>query len=107
MSAAYLDEQAFIAAYDDALVTASADEQAHLEVQRAVHATHLAALREFTPPAATAPQVPQYRLKTITGTLRSSAAFGHRAAINAVDGSNAALLASIAASHAISAESRG
>jgi hypothetical protein len=69
-----------------------------LQVERAIHATHLAALH------GSAPSSPQRATAHVTrSALRASAAELRRLALNATVGANAALLASIAASHTASA----
>jgi hypothetical protein len=103
MLEAHLDEQTLIAAYDHALATAPGHRQARLNVERAVHATHLAALAGYVPTSSSTGNPPVIPLSKLPLVLRSSAARKRRAALAAVDGRNAALLASIAASHEVGA----
>jgi hypothetical protein len=107
MTTAYQQEQSLINAYQDALTTATPKAKARLEVELAVHQTHLSALRAFRPPVTATNPPTAIRAKHLPHALRSAAADGRRAAVNAIDGSNAALLASIAASHAIGAAEPG
>jgi hypothetical protein len=101
MVAAHLEEQALISAYTSALADAKPKQQAHLEVELAVHRTHLAALSGYPPRPGTA--VPIVAPAGIRRALAASAGTARAAAVDATDGSNAALLASIAASHSVSA----
>jgi hypothetical protein len=104
MIAARLDEEALIAAYDRALTGASGQQLARLNVERAVHATHLAALKAYPPSAGRAGEpLPAIPVSKLPAALRASAATNRHAALAATDGNNAALLASIAASHEVSA----
>lgn len=102
MSAAHLDEQALIAAYDRARRTATGKELARLNVERAVHATHLAALKGYSPSTGhTTPRTPTIAFSMIPATLRASADTLRKSALTASKGANAALLASIAAAHEV------
>jgi hypothetical protein len=103
MVAAHLDEQALIAAYDRAVQGATGQHLAQLNVERAIHATHLAALKRYPPPAGRGGAVAVIPPATLPASLRASAAARRRDALAATDGNNAALLASIAASHEVSA----
>jgi hypothetical protein len=103
MTAAYQQEQTLIDAYQDALAQATPKLKARLEVELAVHQTHLSALKAFRPPVAATASPSTVHLTHLRSALRAAATAGRQAAVNAVDGANAALLASIAASHAISA----
>lgn len=88
-------ERLLLASYDAKIARASAHELPRLQVERAVHGTHLAALHG-TPGSATDIAV----VSDIAKALRSSARTLRRLALAAADGRTAALLASIAASHA-------
>jgi hypothetical protein len=92
-------EARLLASYDAAIKRLPLHRRAPLEVERAIHATHLAALKGTA--------LPPRRGHTghdLSAALRSSAARLRRLALAAADGSNAALLASIAASHTASAQ---
>jgi hypothetical protein len=93
------DEQALLAAYDAKLARLPLSKRGALQVERAIHATHLSALHgtgaHHAPPTATSTPLPV--------ALRTSARQLRRLALDATDGANAALLASIAASHTASA----
>jgi hypothetical protein len=102
MQSAYRDELKLIGLYQAAIKSSSADTQAKLEVELAVHQTHLSALKTFAT-AATFSQVGTVTVKELKHQLRTAATAGQLAAVNAAEGDNAALLASIAASHTISA----
>jgi hypothetical protein len=102
MQTAYREEQKLIGLYKDALKQASPATQAKLEVELAVHETHLSALHAFAVPTTYSP-VGGVTDKQLKHTLHAAATSGQQAAVNATEGSNAALLASIAASHTISA----
>jgi hypothetical protein len=94
LTAARRDEAALLAAYDAQIRTQPAHKRAPLQVERAIHATHLAALQG---PAASARRA--RASSDIAGALHASTAVLRRAALAATDGNNAALFASIAASH--------
>ena len=92
-------ERNLLARYDEKIAAASVAERPQLVVQRAIHATHLKSLgtgyaggpRAGAPPA-----------RGIKADLRASIADLQHLALHATTGSNAALLASIAASHQVS-----
>jgi hypothetical protein len=91
-------EQMLLASYDERLAHASPRHRPRLQVERAIHATHLSALKA-TPKAGAHPTAVhnlEHALRTSARTLRAQANA-------ATDGSNAALFASIAASHEASA----
>jgi hypothetical protein len=88
-------ERLLLASYDAKIAHATPQALPRLQVERAVHATHLAALRGTAASAADIAVV-----SDIGRALRDSARTLRRLALAAVDGSNAAVLASIAASHA-------
>lgn len=94
-------EQVLLASYDARIAAASARARPRLQVARAIHATHLGALHgsSSTPPASTSPASTPIEVADIRRTLRSSLATLRRLALAADEGANAALLASIAASH--------
>jgi hypothetical protein len=99
LAAAREGELGLLTAYDAALKALPLHKRAPLQVERAIHAAHLAALPQAgtaTVPAARPP-------KHLTSALRASAVVLRQHALDAVDGANAALLASIAASHTASA----
>lgn len=81
-----------VGAYDAAIASATGSQLTRLAAERAVHAQHLAALHA----APSATPLPG----DIKALLRSSVAELRAAAVTAVDGANAALLASVGASHA-------
>lgn len=91
-------EQLLLSSYDARIAVATRTDRPGLEASRALHVAHLSALRgraaTATGGAATADV--HRLLVTSAATLRSLS-------LNAVDGSNAALLASIAGSHSASA----
>jgi hypothetical protein len=88
-------EEALLAKYDAEIRRTPKHRRGALQVERAIHATHLAALQVLAAPATGAVTV----RGSTTSLLRSSAAELRRFALNATDGAHAALLASIAASH--------
>jgi hypothetical protein len=94
LRAARVGEVALLAAYDAKIRHASTSERAALDVERAIHATHLSALRGTASSAAAATP-----LHDLPHALRSSARVLRSFAVAATSGSNAALFASIAASH--------
>jgi hypothetical protein len=87
-------EAELLAAYDAHIKTLPLHRRAPLQVERAIHATHLAALHGRPGDARSATPVDH-----LAKSLRDSAAGLRRAALGATDGGNAALLARIAASH--------
>jgi hypothetical protein len=99
LSAARVGELRLLASYDAALGSLPLHKRAPLQVERAIHAAHLAALPGPASSASPTPR-PTHHLHA---ALRVSAADLRRLALGAVDGANAALLASIAASHTASA----
>jgi hypothetical protein len=92
-------ELVLLASYDAKIAHASAGRRPALEVARAIHLAHLDALHGTTSSAADIAVVPNVRheLRVSVATLRGLS----RAAM---DGANAALFASIAASHQTSAQ---
>jgi hypothetical protein len=98
LASARASEAGLIAAYDAALPSAGRL-TARLSAERAVHSRHLAALggRANVDPAAIGPD------RSLRHLLRRSAASLRAAAVGAVDGTQAALLASIGASHEVMA----
>jgi hypothetical protein len=100
-------EQVLLASYDARIAAASARVRPRLQVARAIHATHLGALHgsastpaASTPAASTPPaSTPAASVADIRRALRASVATLRRLALAAEEGANAALLASIAASH--------
>lgn len=99
MATARQSEQQLLAMYDAAIATATGDTGDLLGVERAEHAAHLAALEGATVAATTPTSVPPFQ--RLTSLLRESADTLHGLAIAAVEGGNAAVLASIAASHTV------
>lgn len=95
---ARVGEIALIASYDAALAGAPIRKRPALQVARAIHATHLSALGGALPAKFSAIDAGHD-----AGILHSSAAELRGLALAATAGSNAALLASIAASHEVSA----
>lgn len=91
-------EQVLLASYDAKIAHASARHRAQLQVARAIHATHLSALHRSQPDSADIAVVTDLRR-----ALRQSVTTLRGLAVTATDGANAALLASIAASHETSA----
>lgn len=87
-------EQLLLASYDAKITRASARNRARLQVARAVHAAHLDALQGTSSTTADIAVVANLRraLRTSVVTLRGLS-------LAAIDGTNAALFASIAASH--------
>jgi hypothetical protein len=91
-------ERLLLASYDAKIAHASARELPPLQVARAIHATHLSALHGTTSSDAGIAVVAKLR-----HALRSSARDLRSLAFAAQSGANAALFASIAASHEASA----
>lgn len=97
---AHDDEATLIAGYDALLAHATGQRRAQLLVQRAAHSVHLEALavhRNTASASASAAVVP--RGSQLQRELTTSARRLQTAAETIRDGGNAALLASIAASH--------
>jgi hypothetical protein len=92
-------ERRLLAAYDAKIAHASAQEQPRLQVARAIHAAHLSALHGTAAPAGHV----RRNAHQLTHILLASAGQLRALALAAVVGENAALLASIAASHEASA----
>jgi hypothetical protein len=92
-------ERGLMAEYDTKIAAASAATRPNLVVQRAIHATHLRALEAGTagspPPVASAGRRLKADLNASVGRLQ-------QLALRARNGENAALFASIAASHEVS-----
>jgi hypothetical protein len=97
LTSARASEQDVLAAYDAAIAVASGADAIQLTADRATHLTHLTALGGPINPPSPPPD-------SISLVLRDSAASLRSAAVGAVDGSKAALLASIAASHEVMAD---
>jgi hypothetical protein len=96
LASARAGEQMLLDSYAAQIRATALHKRAPLEVARAIHATHLAALHGTPPTAgttATAGAVP------LRSALRASAASLRGFSLDATDGGNAALFASIAASH--------
>lgn len=85
-----------LAAYEREIRHAPLRQRGPLRVERAIHLTHLAALHGGDSSVIGA-------VGNVRHTLRASAAELRRLSLAATDGTNAALLASIAASHTASA----
>ncbi|HTW20233.1 MAG TPA: hypothetical protein VME70_08495 [Mycobacteriales bacterium] len=95
-------ERMLIASYDAKIATAGPKRSAQLEVAKAIHGTHLAALHGA--PAGSADTAVATNLHK---ALRQSVRTLRQLATAASSGMNAALFASIAASHEVSAEANG
>jgi hypothetical protein len=95
LRAARASEQMLLGSYDAAIASARGAAAVRLRTERALHAQHLAALGggpPIRPPTAGPPAEPGPALRRTAATFRAFA-------VAAVRGGNAALLASIAASH--------
>ncbi|HTR69881.1 MAG TPA: hypothetical protein VMH41_06590 [Mycobacteriales bacterium] len=90
-------EQALITAYDAKIADATGSERARLEVERAIHVAHLGALRDRIPSATASPAASGHT--PIAPLLRHSIRSLRSLALVATSGADAALFASIAASH--------
>jgi hypothetical protein len=90
-------ERALLATYDALIASAPARAKPRLEVERATHAAHLAALHGTTTtnPLPFTPRRPEVQLVASARSLREYAR-------RATEGTDAALFASIAASHEVS-----
>jgi hypothetical protein len=96
-------EADLLTTYDARIANASAHKRPPLQVARAIHAAHLAALPAASSAASSAaPAVTSH--PHVRHALLSSAATLRRLSLAAVEGTNAALFASIAASHETSAQ---
>jgi len=93
-------ERGLLAAYDVKIAHASAHEQPQLRAARAIHASHLSALSGKPAHVGTA----GHRVHDLPHALAASASELRSLALAALVGQNAALLASIAASHQASAD---
>lgn len=100
IDAARLIEHNLLAVYDQKIASASAAELPQLQVERAIHATHLKALGTEKTGAAPAPGAPP--AGGIKADLRRSIGELQGLSLRATSGSNAALFASVAASHQVS-----
>jgi hypothetical protein len=89
------DEVALVAAYDHLIKHTPISKRGALQVERAIHAAHLAALKGTPDPAQGAHLDIQHALRASSQRLR-------RLSLAAANGANAALFASIAASHTAS-----
>lgn len=90
-------ESLLLASYDAKIANATVRHRAVLQVARAVHATHLAALKSAD---LNAPDRADIAVETnLRHALHGSVATLRELSLAAVDGTNAALFASIAASH--------
>jgi hypothetical protein len=108
---ATIDELELVATYDKLIRNAPAAKRPALEVERAIHATHLAALHSvnptgLNPTGLSSPTAGPVRSSTVAegipAALRKSIGQLQSLATAAIVGANAALLASIAASHQVS-----
>jgi len=88
-------EKVLLAKYDAEIRRTPLHRRGALQVERAIHAAHLAALQGLAPPAAGSVAASG----STASLLRSSASELRRLALDATNGAHAALLASIAASH--------
>jgi hypothetical protein len=100
LGTARVAEQALLASYDAKISSLPLHRRAPLQVERAIHATHLEALHGTV----TTQTAPARSTASLAATLRASANQLRQLALNATEGQNAALLASIAASHTASAQ---
>jgi hypothetical protein len=91
-------EAQLLAWYDQAIATALVHQRPALQVERAIHATHRSALHAAPVTSTDLPAVAP-AVTNVRRALRTSARQLRRAALTATEGNNAALLASIAASH--------
>lgn len=89
-------EQELLASYDTAIASASAAAAPRLAAERALHAAHLTALGGATPGRSTDAFSTSTSVKAL---LRRSARVFDGVAVGALDGTHAAVFASIAASH--------
>lgn len=102
VEAAASRERMIVATCDAAIARAAVADLPALQVARAVHATHLAALHDAGAlPSTSAPSTVAPR--RLIPVVRQSASELRGLAIRARSGANAALFASIAASHEVSA----
>lgn len=102
LNQARLAEQQLIAWYDGAIAVTSGNVEV-IAAARASHAAHLAALHGGAPAMPIPTPSPAGTIApSIVSLLTSSTTTLRRAAVNAVDGTNAALLASISAAHQVS-----
>jgi hypothetical protein len=92
-------EQSLLASYDARIASLPLHKRAPLQVELAIHATHLESLHGVTPPASS----PTPSASSLRRAVRASARQLRGLSLAAIDGGNAALLASIAASHTASA----
>jgi hypothetical protein len=99
LQTARVAEQALLASYDATITSLPLHRRAPLQVERAIHSTHLEALDGSPATQSTSPRT----MSSLVTALRTSAHQLRRLALDASDGQNAALLASIAASHTASA----
>ncbi|HVU60434.1 MAG TPA: hypothetical protein VHD58_02140 [Mycobacteriales bacterium] len=104
LAEARLTEQRLIAWYDDAIAVTAGQGVVAIAAARATHVAHLSALGGTAPATPMPTPTPVTTLgPSIQSLLESSAASLHDAAVGAVTGANAALLASICAAHTVSA----
>jgi hypothetical protein len=97
LASARASELSLLTAYGNARdLGLSGAEAARIEAERALHVAHFHALGGASEPLATGASAAATSIRT---QLRTSAATLRAAAVVAVDGADAALLASIAASH--------
>lgn len=101
LASARAEELALIAAFDGQITGASGDTADALAASRAVHAAHLTALGGTPPPAPTVGTSTAPPFDDIGRELRRSAQSLRGLAVAASAGHNAAILASIAASHEV------
>jgi hypothetical protein len=99
LAEARVGEARLLAAYDAKIARAGAGRRGRLQVERAIHATHLSALHGGAAVPGAAAAIPA----DLPKALLASAHRLRGLALAAAKGANAALLASIAASHQASA----
>jgi hypothetical protein len=106
LASARSSEAALLATYDAKIASSPLHKRAPLLVARAIHATHLAALHGTATGTGTGTGAgsPVGSTSHVKRALRASAVQLRGLALAATDGTNAALLASIAASHETSAQ---
>jgi hypothetical protein len=95
-------EETLIAGYDALLAKASGATADRLAAERAGHVQHLAALHGAEPPPGSTHRTSApTSLRALREEIAGTGATIHDAALAAVDGTHAAILASIAASHEV------
>lgn len=103
LASARAAEADLLARYDTQIAGATGDTADLLSSRRAAHAAHLAALGGTPAPAPGIGTAAAQPFGTIDRDLRKSSESLRAAALAAVDGKHAALLASVAASHEVMA----